>query len=202
MIEASKFVSSDLDVPRGARLSNTRSHSPTARPSKVATRSLDWRYVSLYCIQFGVFLWCLQCKESFINVMKVLAELFTGRQPREYELRENNPVATDNYLISIFSAGSSPGPCKFCFAHAFWMIATNLGISSKEKRLTGLHQNQNFGQVAFEFYLAPRHFRTCLNLLFTLLIIVGFFLMCLPNCSNTKCFNDSVLNMGRKITPL
>ena len=34
------------------------------------------------------------------------------------------------------------------------MIATNLGISSKEKRLTGLHQNQNFGQVALEFYLA------------------------------------------------
>ena len=30
----------------------------------------------------------------------------------------------------------------------------NLGISSKEKRLTGLHQNQNFGQVALEFYLA------------------------------------------------
>ena len=51
------------------------------------------------------FLWCLQCKESFIKVMKVLAELFTGRQPREYELREHNPVATDNYLISIFSAG-------------------------------------------------------------------------------------------------
>ena len=51
------------------------------------------------------FVWCLQCKESFIKVMKVLAELFTGRQPREYELREHNPVATDNYLISIFSAG-------------------------------------------------------------------------------------------------
>ena len=32
------------------------------------------------------------------------------------------------------------------------MIATNLGISSKEKHLTGLHQNQNFGQVALEFY--------------------------------------------------
>ena len=50
---------------------------------------------------------------------------------------------------------SSPGPCKFCFARAFWLIATNsVGISSKEKRLTGLHQNQNFGQVALEFYLA------------------------------------------------
>ena len=35
------FVSSDLDVPRGARLSNTRSHSATARPSKVATRSFN-----------------------------------------------------------------------------------------------------------------------------------------------------------------
>ena len=35
------FVSSDLDVPRGARLSNTRSHSATARPLKVATRSFN-----------------------------------------------------------------------------------------------------------------------------------------------------------------
>ena len=34
------------------------------------------------------------------------------------------------------------------------MILTNLDISSKEKCLTGLHQNQNFGQVALEFYLA------------------------------------------------
>ena len=30
----------------------------------------------------------------------------------------------------------------------------NLGISSKEMRLTGIHQNKNFGQVAIEFYLA------------------------------------------------
>ena len=30
----------------------------------------------------------------------------------------------------------------------------NLGISSKEIHLTGLHQNKNFGQVAIEFYLA------------------------------------------------
>ena len=29
-----------------------------------------------------------------------------------------------------------------------------LSISSKEKRLTGLRQNQNFGQVGLEFYLA------------------------------------------------
>ena len=28
-----------------------------------------------------------------------------------------------------------------------------MGISSKDKRLTGLDQNQNFGQVALEFYL-------------------------------------------------
>ena len=34
------------------------------------------------------------------------------------------------------------------------MTATNLGISSKEKRLTGLDQNQYFGQVALELYLA------------------------------------------------
>ena len=34
------------------------------------------------------------------------------------------------------------------------MILTNLDISSKEKRLTGLRQNQTFGQVAPEFYLA------------------------------------------------
>ena len=34
------------------------------------------------------------------------------------------------------------------------MIATNMGISSKEKRLTGLQQNQNFEQVALKFYLA------------------------------------------------
>ena len=29
-----------------------------------------------------------------------------------------------------------------------------MGISAKEKRLTGLDQNQNFEQVALEFYLA------------------------------------------------
>ena len=70
-----------------------------------------------------------------------------------------------------------PGPCKFCFAVRLkiatwtWVFPSrtlqvlfcgasedrdmnlNLGISSKEKRLTGLHQNHNFGQVAREFYL-------------------------------------------------
>ena len=46
------------------------------------------------------------------------------------------------------------GPFKFCFASAFWMVATNLSISSKEERLTGLHQTQKFGQVALDFYLA------------------------------------------------
>ena len=35
-----------------------------------------------------------------------------------------------------------------------WMITTNLGISPKEKAPKDLHQNQNFGQVALEFYLA------------------------------------------------
>ena len=35
------------------------------------------------------------------------------------------------------------------------MFATNsVGISSKEKRLTGLDLNQNFGKVALEFCLA------------------------------------------------
>ena len=29
-----------------------------------------------------------------------------------------------------------------------------MGISSKEKRLIGLHQNQNFGQAALKYYLA------------------------------------------------
>ena len=29
-----------------------------------------------------------------------------------------------------------------------------MSISSKDKRLTGLDQNQNFGKVALEFYLA------------------------------------------------
>ena len=32
MIEALNFVSNDLDLPRGARLSNTRSHSATVDP--------------------------------------------------------------------------------------------------------------------------------------------------------------------------
>ena len=73
---------------------------------------------------------------------------------REYEIRERIPVGC---LISILAQEaifmSSPGPCKFCFASAFRMILTNLDISSKEKCLTGLHQNQNIGQVALEFYL-------------------------------------------------
>ena len=33
------------------------------------------------------------------------------------------------------------------------MSATNSGISSEEKRLTGLHQNQNFGQAVARFHL-------------------------------------------------
>ena len=58
---------------------------------------------------------------------------------------------------------SSPGPYKFCFARAFWIIATNsVVISSKAKGLTGLYQNQNFEKVAHHIW--PRHFRSCLNL--------------------------------------
>ena len=77
MIEASKFVSSDLDVPRDARLSNTCSHSATVRgPSKVATRSLDFY---LYCMQFSFF---HDMASVQIKVMKVFSELFRGRQRR------------------------------------------------------------------------------------------------------------------------
>ena len=60
---------------------------------------------------------------------------------REYELRERRPVPTDNYLKSIFSAGYfylKPRTLQvsFCPAvwRALWMIATNLGISSKPNR--------------------------------------------------------------------
>ena len=60
------------------------------------------------------------------------------RQDREYELRERNPVATDNYWYMFLAQAAifvwSPGPCKFCFASAFWMIARNeLGYFLKRK---------------------------------------------------------------------
>ena len=69
-----------------------------------------------------------------------------------------NLVSTDNDLKFIFSAGG-----YFCllartlqvlFCQCVLNVATNLGISSKEERLTGLHQTQKFGQVALDFYLA------------------------------------------------
>ena len=49
---------------------------------------------------------------------------------------------------------SSPGPFRFCFASAFWNDRNKLEYFLKEKRLTGLYQNQNFGQVALELYFA------------------------------------------------
>ena len=49
----------------------------------------------------------------------------------------------------------SPGQNALAKQNLQGMIATNsVGIFSKENRLTRLHQNQNFGQVALEFYLA------------------------------------------------
>ena len=85
----------------------------------------------------------------------------------EYELGERNPriIIWSLLLAQAAIFVSSPGSCKFFFPVwlAFWMIATNLVISSKQKRPAGLDQNKNFGQVALVFYLA-RRFRTCLSL--------------------------------------
>ena len=66
-------------------------------------------------------------------------------------------MATDNYLISIFSAGGyfylEPRTLQVLFCQCV-LNDPDLDIFSKEKCLTGLYQNQNFGQVALEFYLA------------------------------------------------
>ena len=71
---------------------------------------------------------------------------------REYEIRERIPMATVNWLISIFSTGGyyylEPRTLQVLFCQCV------LNDPDKEKRLTGLHQKQNFGQVALEFYLA------------------------------------------------
>ena len=67
-------------------------------------------------------------------------------------------MATDNDLISIFSTGDHfylvPRTLYVLFCQCVLNDRDKLGYFLKTKVLTGLHQNQNFGQVVLEFYLA------------------------------------------------
>ena len=85
--------------------------------------------------------------------------------PKVYELREGSPVASPNYLISIFSASGylylELRTLKVLFCPCVLTDRDKLsGYFLKRKRLTGLDQNQNFGKVALDFYLAEALYQT------------------------------------------
>ena len=78
MIEALKSVSSDLDVPRGARLSNTRCHSATARPRRSPLARWTGMFLFIACNLEFVMMDLMQ--RSIHQDHEGFSELFRDRQ--------------------------------------------------------------------------------------------------------------------------